>query len=494
MLATDPAHHLASHACTRACSPARHRGYDPRVAVPTVVIMAAGEGTRMRSATPKVLHDLCGRPLVAWPIAAAREAGAGKIVVVGGPDAALDGLLPEGVTLVVQEEPRGTADAVRTAAGHLDPDAPVVVLSGDVPLVTAELIRDLATVHVATDAAATMVTMQLDDPTGYGRVVRGSDGNVEYVVETKSPGDATDAELAIGEVNAGIYAFESRALAGALENLSADNAQAEYYLPDTLKAIAHTGRPVAAFQVDDPGLTLGVNDRVALARVRVLAQRRILEGHMRAGVTVVDPASTLVDVDVELGADTVVEPSTYLRGGTRVGERCRIGPATTLIDTVLGDEVTIRYSYLDRCEVRAGGTVGPFAYLRPETLLREGAKAGTFVEIKNSDIGAGAKVPHLSYVGDADVGEGSNLGAGTITANYDGFAKHRTTIGSGVRGGVDVAYVAPVEVGDRAWTGAGSVVTQDVPPGALGVARERQRNVEGYDERRRDGSVDSESS
>jgi bifunctional UDP-N-acetylglucosamine pyrophosphorylase/glucosamine-1-phosphate N-acetyltransferase len=336
--------------------------------------------------------------------------------------------------------------------------------------------------------------MQLDDPTGYGRVVRGSDGNVEYVVETKSPGDATDAELAIGEVNAGIYAFESRALAGALENLSADNAQAEYYLPDTLKAIAHTGRPVAAFQVDDPGLTLGVNDRVELARVRVLAQRRILEGHMRAGVTVVDPASTLVDVDVELGADTVVEPSTYLRGGTRVGERCRIGPATTLIDTVLGDEVTIRYSYLDRCEVRAGGTVGPFAYLRPETLLREGAKAGTFVEIKNSDIGAGAKVPHLSYVGDADVGEGSNLGAGTITANYDGFAKHRTTIGSGVRGGVDVAYVAPVQVGDRAWTGAGSVVTQDVPPGALGVARERQRNVEGYDERRRDGSVDSESS
>jgi bifunctional UDP-N-acetylglucosamine pyrophosphorylase/glucosamine-1-phosphate N-acetyltransferase len=472
----------------------RHRGYDPPVAVPTVVIMAAGEGTRMRSATPKVLHDLCGRPLVAWPIAAANEAGAGKVVVVGGPDRALEGLLPDGVTLVVQEEPRGTADAVRAAAREFDSDAPVVVLSGDVPLVTTDLIRELATVHVATEAAATMVTMELDDPTGYGRVVRGPGGNVEHVVETKSPGDATPDELAITEVNAGIYAFEPRGLVGALDNLSADNAQGEYYLPDALKAIAISGRPVAAFKVDDPSLTLGVNDRVDLGRVRALAQRRILERHMRAGVTVVDPASTLVDVDVELGEDTVIEPATYLRGATRVGERCRIGPATTLIDAVLGDEVTIRHSYLDRCEVRAGGTVGPFAYLRPETLLREGAKAGTFVEIKNSDIGAGTKVPHLSYVGDADVGQGSNLGAGTITANYDGFAKHRTTIGADVRGGVDVAYVAPVEVGDRAWTAAGSVVTQDVPPGALGVARERQRNVEGYDERRRSGPVDSDSS
>ncbi len=464
------------------------------MAVPTVVIMAAGEGTRMRSATPKVLHDLCGRPLVAWPIAAAREAGAGRVVVVGGPDHALDGLLPEGVTLAVQEEPRGTADAVRAAAGELDPDAPVIVLSGDVPLVTAELIRELATVHVAADAAATMVTMELDDPSSYGRVVRGSDGNVEHVVETKAPGDATPAELAITEVNAGVYAFEPGALRRALEAVSAHNAQGEYYLPDALQAIALDGQPVAAFKVDDPGLTLGVNDRVDLGRVRALAQRRILEGHMRAGVTIVDPASTLVDIDVALGADTVIEPATYLRGATRAGERCRIGPATTLIDAVLGDEVTIRHSYLDRCEVRAGGTVGPFAYLRPETLLREGAKAGTFVEIKNSDVGAGAKVPHLSYLGDADVGANSNLGAGTITANYDGFAKHRTTIGADVRGGVDVAYVAPVEVGDRAWTAAGSVVTQDVPPGALGVARERQRNVEGYDERRRDGRVDSESS
>src|SRR5436305_1932428 len=456
--------------------------------------MAAGEGTRMRSATPKVLHDLCGRPLVAWPVTAARAAGAGKVVVVGGPDRALDGLLPDGVALVVQEHPRGTADAVRAAAPELDPDAPVIVLSGNDPLVRADLIRELATVHAAADAAATMVTMELADPSGYGRVVRGRDGNVEHVVETKSAGDATEAELAITEVNAGVYAFERQALSTALEAISADNAQGEYYLPDALKALALAGQPVAAFKVEDAGGTLGVNDRVDLATVRALAQRRILERHMRAGVTVVDPASTLVDVDVALGADTVIEPATYLRGVTRTGERCRIGPATTLIDAMLADEVTIRHSYLDRCEVRAGGTVGSFAYLRPETLLREGAKAGTFVEVKNSDIGAGTKVPHLSYVGDADVGEDTNLGAGTITANYDGFAKHRTTIGAGVRGGVDVAYVAPLEVGDRAWTAAGSALTEDVPPGALGVARERQRNLEGYDERRRQRRVDSDSS
>lgn len=452
---------------------------------PTVVIMAAGQGTRMRSATPKVLHDLCGRPLVGWPVTAALEAGAGKIVVVGGPDRALAGMLPEGVALAVQDHPRGTGDAVRAAAAELIPGAPVVVLSGDVPLVTPELIRDLTEVHVVTDVAATMVTMELEDPTGYGRVVRGPDGNVERVVETKAEGDATAAQLAIREVNAGVYAFESEAMLEALAALAPDNAQAEYYLPDALRAIARSGRPVAAFKVEDPALTLGVNDHVDLARVRGVAQRRIQEDHMRAGVTILAPASTTIDVDVQLGADTVLAPATCLHGATRIGAGCRVGPSTTLRDAVLGDEVTVLHSYLDRCEVRAGGTVGPFAYLRPETLLREGAKAGTFVEIKNSDIGAGTKVPHLSYIGDADVGADTNLGAGSITVNYDGARKHRTTIGESVRGGVDTAFVAPVTVGDRAWTAAGSVITEDVPPGALGVARARQRNVEGFDERKR---------
>jgi bifunctional UDP-N-acetylglucosamine pyrophosphorylase/glucosamine-1-phosphate N-acetyltransferase len=457
------------------------------VAAPTVLILAAGQGTRMRSATPKVLHDVCGRPMIEWPVRAALEAGAGRVVVVGSPDGGLDGRLPDGVELAIQEQARGTGDAVRAAADRLDPDAPVVVLSGDVPLVTGALVSELAAAHAAAGAAATMATMELDDPSGYGRVVRGSDGGVERVVETKAPGDATVAELAIREVNAGVYAFDARRLLDALGRIEPDNAQGEYYLPDALTALRADGDGVAAFAVGDPTLVLGVNDRVDLAGVRALAQRRIHEAHMREGVTIVDPASTLIDADVHLGRDTVVEPSTFLRGDTVAGERCRIGPLTTLVDAVLGDEVSVPHSYVVECEVRSGASVGPFAHLRPGTLLREGVKVGTFVEVKNSDVGEGAKVPHLSYLGDADVGEGTNLGAGSITANYDGFAKHRTRIGARVRGGVDTAYVAPVEVGDGAWTAAGSVVTEDVPPGALAVARARQRNVEGYDERRREG-------
>ena len=456
------------------------------MAAPTVVILAAGQGTRMRSAVPKVLHELCGRPMVHWPIAAAQAAGAGRVVVVGGPDGALDGALPEAVDLAIQAEPRGTADAVRAAAALLDPGAPVIVLSGDVPLVTAEAIAALADAHRATDAAATMATIELDDPSEYGRVVRDGDGGVAGVVETKGDGDATDAQLAIREVNTGVYAFDGDALLSALEEVRPDNAQSEYYLPDVLPVLRAAGRAVGAHLVTDHTLMLGVNDRVDLAQVRALAQRRILQAHMRAGVTIVDPASTLVDVDVTLGQDTRIEPGTHLRGRSSAGERCRIGPFTTLEDSVLGDEVTIPSSHLVGCEVRSGASVGPYAYLRPGALLEENAKAGTFVEIKNSHIGSGAKVPHLSYIGDADVGAGSNLGAGTITANYDGVRKHRTVIGRDVRGGVDTALVAPVEVGDGAWTAAGSVITEDVPPGSLAVARARQRNVEDY-ARRKEG-------
>jgi bifunctional UDP-N-acetylglucosamine pyrophosphorylase/glucosamine-1-phosphate N-acetyltransferase len=264
-----------------------------------------------------------------------------------------------------------------------------------------------------------------------------------------------------------------------------DNAQGEYYLPDALKVIRGRGGRIAAHRVDDPALLLGVNDRAGLAVVSDEAQRRIQRRHMLAGVTIVQPASTSIDADVEIGADTVIEPCTQLRGATRVGRGATIGPHTTAIDSLLGDDVRVIHSHLDRCELRAGASVGPFAYLRPDALLREGAKVGTFVEIKNSDIGAGAKVPHLSYIGDADVGEQSNLGAGSITANYDGRAKHRTTIGARVRGGVDTSYVAPVTVGDDAWTAAGSVVTKEVPPGALAIARARQRNIEDYAERDR---------
>ena len=454
-----------------------------RVPAPTVLILAAGEGTRMRSDTPKVLHPICGRPMIGWPIRAAQEAGAGRIVVVDGPQRRLEGELPEGVEVAVQEEPNGTGDAVRSAAGHIGAEDTVLVLMGDVPLITADAITALAQAHESSGAAATMATMELEDPAGYGRVIRAADGSVERVVETKTPGDATPEEEAIREANTGIYAFAGGALADALERLTSDNAQGELYLPDVLPLLRADGKLIAAHVVTDATLTLGVNTRIDLARVRALAQARIQREHALAGVTIVDPQSTLVDAGVEIGRDTVIEPSTFLRGGTRIGERCTIGPLSTVIDSTIGDETRVVHSYLDGAELGSGVSVGPFAYLRPNARLRDRAKAGTFVEIKNSEVGEGTKVPHLSYIGDADIGGGSNVGAGTITANYDGANKHRTTIGSGVKVSVHTSFVAPVTVGDGAYTGAGSVITEDVPPGALGIARERQRNVEGYAER-----------
>ena len=454
-----------------------------RVRAHTVLILAAGEGTRMRSAVPKVLHPLCGRPMIEWPIAAAREAGAGRVVVVDGPQRALADSLPEGVELAIQEEPNGTGDAVRSAAGHIGADDTVLVLYGDVPLITAEAITALAQAHDENGAAATMATMELEDPSGYGRVVRSADGGVERVVETKRPGDATPEEEAIREVNTGIYAFAGGDLVEALKSLTSDNAQGELYLPDVLPLLRADGKEIAAHVVTDPTLTLGVNTRVELATARRLAQERINRAHALAGVTIVDPASTLIEAGVEIGRDTVIEPSTFLRGATRIGERCEIGPLTTLIDTTTGDDCRVVHSYLDGAELGSGVSVGPFAYLRPKAHLHDRAKAGTFVEIKNSEVGEGTKVPHLSYLGDADVGAGSNIGAGTITANYDGAHKHRTTIGAGVRVSVHTSFVAPVRIGDGAYTGAGSVITEDVPPDALGIARERQRNIEGYAER-----------
>jgi bifunctional UDP-N-acetylglucosamine pyrophosphorylase/glucosamine-1-phosphate N-acetyltransferase len=450
------------------------------VTAPTVVILAAGQGTRMRSRVPKVLHDLCGQPMIAWPVAAALEAGAGKVVVVDGPQRPLDGCLPDGVEVAIQAEADGTGGAVRAAAGHLG-DEQVLVVNGDAPLVTAAVLKQLLAAHAADGGQAILGSMELDDPAGYGRIVRREDGSVARVVETKVAGDASAEELAIREVNAGVYAFDGAALKDALARLTPDNAQGELYLPSTVELLDR----VSAQPLADPTAMLGVNDRAELARVRALAQARINTAHMRAGVTIVDPASTLIDVTVRIGADTVVEPSSYLRGRTTVGERCAVGPLTTLIDSTLGDEVRVPHSYLVECEVRSGASVGPYAYLRPGTLLRERAKAGTFVEIKNSDIGDGTKVPHLSYIGDADVGPGTNIGAANVTANYDGTRKHRTTIGADVRTGVDTTFVAPVTVGDGAYTAANSAITDDVPPGALAIARERQTNIEGYAERKR---------
>jgi bifunctional UDP-N-acetylglucosamine pyrophosphorylase/glucosamine-1-phosphate N-acetyltransferase len=364
---------------------------------------------------------------------------------------------------------------------ELDVSSTVVVLSGDVPLVSADVIRGLIDAHEQSGAAATMVSTVLDDPTGYGRVVRGSDGAVQRVVETKQDGDASargdastqgDAsagELEIKEVNTGIYAFDAGALKGALPRLTAENAQGELYLPQVLDILRAEGQAVAAHVLEDETLVLGVNDRAGLAKVRKLAQLAINERHMRAGVSILDPEATVIDVDVQIGADTVIEPFSTIKGRTSIGEGC-----------------TVKHSYLVDCVLEDGVSVGPFAYLRPGAILRRGSKAGTFVEIKNSDIGPGAKVPHLSYIGDADVGEGTNLGASTITANYDGHSKHRTTIGKHVRSSVHVSFVAPVTVGDDSYTGAGSVIGEDVPAGALAIARARQTNKEGYAQRRKD--------
>jgi bifunctional UDP-N-acetylglucosamine pyrophosphorylase / glucosamine-1-phosphate N-acetyltransferase len=455
------------------------------VAAPIVLILAAGQGTRMRSNTPKVLHELCGRPMVLWPVQAALAAGAARVVVVDSPERALEPVLPDGVELAVQPRPDGTGGAVAAALAHLEAGngslsgAPLVVLSGDVPLVSAEAIGELAAAHERAGAAVTMATTVLDDPSGYGRVVRDAAGAVERVVETKAAGDSSAEELRIREVNTGVYAFDVPALAQALPRLQSNNAQGERYLPQVLELMRREGLTVAAHEVADRALVLGVNDRAAMARVRELAQQRIHERHMLAGVEIVDPRTTVIDADVEIGADTVIEPFTTIRGRSRIGAGA-----------------LIRHSYLVDCTVEDGASVGPFAYLRPGALLRRGSKVGTFVEVKNSEIGAGAKVPHLSYVGDAEVGEASNLGAGSITANYDGREKHRTKIGRRVKGGVNTSYVAPVTVGDDTYTAAGSVITEDVPPGALAVARAKQRNVEQYAERakadRQEGSLHSE--
>ncbi|HEX3174954.1 MAG TPA: bifunctional UDP-N-acetylglucosamine diphosphorylase/glucosamine-1-phosphate N-acetyltransferase GlmU [Solirubrobacterales bacterium] len=442
--------------------------------------MAAGEGTRMRSATPKMLHPVCGRPLVAWPILAAREAGAGRVAAIVSPGIDISTALPDGVETVVQPRSDGTGGAVRAALPLIEEAETVLVLSGDHPLISAEIVSDFLDAHVASDAAATMMTIELEDPGSYGRVIRDADGQIERVVEAKADGDAGAEELAIREINAGTYAFDAGPLAEALAGLSSDNAQGEYYLTDVFAALREAGHFVAGHLADDFAVTMGVNNRVELAAAEAEGRRRLLERHMLAGVTVVDPASTWVDAGVEIAADARIEPGTSLRGATTVGAGSTVGPLTTLIDTSLGADVAVPHSYLVQCEVLDGCSVGPFAYLRPGTQLDPGAKAGTFVEIKNSHVGEGAKVPHLAYVGDADVGAGSNLGAGTITANYDGFRKNRTIIGEGARLGVDTMLIAPVEVGDAAYTGAGAVIKKDVPEGALAVSENDQRNIEGF--------------
>jgi len=446
----------------------------------TALIMAAGQGTRMRSRTPKVLHPVCGKPMVEWVVDAARHAGAARVVCVVRPGDGVAEGLSEGVEVAEQHEGEGTGAAVLAARSTV-PEGPVVIMSGDHPLVTPAHVDGLLAEHLAQRATATILTTDQLDPTGYGRIVRGDNGSVVRIVETKYPQGVPAAELAIREINLGTYVFDAGALYPALDEVGLENG--ERYLTGAFPVIEARGGKVVSWLTPDAAIALGVNDRVGLMAAEELAQRRILERHAHAGVTFLHPGATRVEADVAIGEDTIVAPGTSLLGATVIGSGCEIGPHTTMRDTRVGDGARVIHSYLVEAELGANALVGPFAYLRPGAVVREGAKIGTFVEVKNSDIGAGAKVPHLSYIGDTEVGEKANLGASTITANYDGRKKHRTKLGKSVKTGVHTSLVAPIDVGDRAYTGAGSAITDDVPEGALGIARAKQRNVEGYADR-----------
>ncbi len=447
---------------------------------PTVLIMAAGEGTRMRSSLPKVLHPVCGRPMVAWPVLAARDAGAGRVAVIVSPDRDLTPGLPEGTETVVQPESDGTGGAVRAAHDIVRDSEAVVVLSGDTPLITAEVIAALLETHRAAAAGATVLTVELDDPAAYGRIVRDQAGDVERIVETKDPAGVAPDELAIREINTGAYVFDAEPLVEALDRLENNNSAGEYYLGDVLPMLRDQGLRVVAHLSTDPNVNLGVNNRVDLALATSEARRLICERHMLAGVTMIDPGSTWVDAGVEIAADVTLEPGTGLYGATSIGTDSIIGPHSTVIDSRIGAGARVFHSYLVDASVGDEAVVGPFTHLRPKADLAEGSKAGGFVEIKNSRVGPGAKVPHLAYIGDADIGAGANVGAGAITANYDGRAKHRTKIGEGARISVNTSLVAPVTVGDGAYTGAGAVIREDVPDGGLGVSSNDQRNIEDY--------------
>jgi bifunctional UDP-N-acetylglucosamine pyrophosphorylase/glucosamine-1-phosphate N-acetyltransferase len=428
--------------------------------------MAAGLGTRMRSEVPKHLHPLLGRRMVDWVIGTARELGVEPLVVVAGPTtaAAFDGL-----PVAIQGEPRGTGDAVRCARDALaDAADDVLVLSGDTPLLTAGVLRDLVETHRREEAAATVLTFEPDDAKHYGRVLRDGDGALRAIVEYR---DATEQERAVREVNSSIYVFRADSLWPVLDRLTPHNAQGELYLTDSVALLVEDGGRVAVHKGGDPVETEGVNTRAELASAAAALRDRVNEAHMLAGVTIVDPVTTWIDADVVVEPDAVIHPFTVIRGASRVAARAEVGPHAVVVDSTVGE----------------GALVGPFCYLRPGTVLEAGAKAGTFVEIKNSHVGQRTKVPHLTYLGDADVGADTNIAAGNITANQDHRrVKERTTIGSNVRTGVDNTFVAPVSIGDDAWIAAGSVITEDVPPGALAIARAKQVNKEGRGGERND--------
>lgn len=458
----------------------------------SAVVLAAGEGTRMKSSLPKVLHPIGGRTLVGHVVATARSLHAGyvRVVVRHERDLVAAEVEDDGADLEVvdQDDVPGTGRAVEVALDRIpaDFDGDVLVLSGDVPLLETDMLAELVAAHRASGAAATLLSALLGDPTGYGRVVRGPDGTVERIVEQK---DATADEAAIDEINAGVYVFRAAPLRARIRLLDTANAQGERYLTDVVRLLRRDGEPVAASVAADARVALGVNDRVQLAEAASLLNARIVRRWQLEGVTVLDPASTWIDDTVTLAPDVTILPNTQLLRATVVATGAVIGPDTTLVDCEVGEGATVRRTDGTLAVVGARATVGPWAYLRPGTYLGEDGKIGTFVETKNATIGNGSKVPHLSYVGDTTIGTGVNLGAGAITANYDDIAKHRTEIGDEVHTGSHNVFVAPVRLGAGAKTGAGAVIRKDVPPGALALSVAPQRNIEGWVQKNRQGTA-----
>jgi bifunctional UDP-N-acetylglucosamine pyrophosphorylase/glucosamine-1-phosphate N-acetyltransferase len=462
--------------------------------VAAVVVLAAGQGTRMRSATPKVLHTLGGRSLLGHVLAATDPLGAAHTVVVvgAGREAVVEHLaaVAPKATPVEQEEQRGSGHAAAVALAALPHlEGPVLIVNGDSPLLRPATVTALTEAHRQAGNALTVLTAEVADPTGLGRIIRTADGAVQAIVEER---DATPEQRAVREVNAGVYVGDAAALRAALAGVGADNDQGEQYLTDVLGLLVADGAAVGGVPAEDPSDILGCNDRRELAARRRTLNDRVLDELMVSGVTVVDPLTTWVDVTATVAPDAVLQPGTQLLGRTSVAAGAVVGPDSTLTDTEVGEGASVVRSHCVEAVVGPRVSVGPFAYLRPGTLLREGAKVGTFVETKKADIGPGAKVPHLSYVGDATIGEGTNIGAATVFVNYDGVHKHHTTIGRHARTGADNMFVAPVTVGDGAYTAAGSVITSDVPPGAMGIARAPQRNVGGWVGRRRAGTPAAE--
>ncbi|MFV8319893.1 bifunctional UDP-N-acetylglucosamine diphosphorylase/glucosamine-1-phosphate N-acetyltransferase GlmU [Mycobacterium sp. 23] len=464
-----------------------------------VLVLAAGPGTRMRSDTPKVLHALGGRSMLSHSLHAMTKLAPQHLVVVLGHDherisplvAELADSLGRTIDVALQDKPQGTGHAVLCGLSALPEDYAgiVVVAAGDTPLLDADTLADLIATHRSAGAAVTVLTTTLDDPHGYGRILRTQDNEVMAIVEQT---DATPSQRGIREVNTGVYAFDIAALKSALSRLSSNNAQQELYLTDVIAILRRDGHTVSAQHIDDSAVVAGVNNRVQLAELGAELNRRIVAAHQLAGVTVIDPATTWIDVDVTIGRDTVIHPGTQLLGRTQIGGHCTVGPDTTLNDVSVGDNATVCRTHGASATIGGGATVGPFTFLRPGTVLGAEGKLGAFVETKNATIGAGTKVPHLTYVGDADIGEHSNIGASSVFVNYDGTNKSRTTIGSHVRTGSDTMFVAPVTVGDGAYTGAGTVVREDVPPGALAVSAGPQRNIENWVQRKRPGTAAAE--